>query len=241
LLPVRFAIVALGSIFLLGCGREPLAVTIDDDTTAQLGDGGSPADAAKRTPRKHRAAGSSCPSARGVAQPPMCAPGAGAELPVDCLQDSDCTAGANGRCVRAFGPARCGGVCSYDACAGDSDCGGSEPCLCRASSTELAANSCVTGSNCRVDADCGVGGFCSPSVVNPYCACVSTKLCDDSSHCYAGKMEVPCACGDACGHGYYCHTAQDECVDDEDCRPGTTCNYDRLEKRWTCAWCLPYP
>jgi hypothetical protein len=49
------------------------------------------------------------------------------------------------------------------------------------------ANQCKKG-NCRIDSDCGPGGYCSPAT-------------------------------DACGAvlGYYCHTAADECVNDDDC------------------------
>jgi hypothetical protein len=30
-------------------------------------------------------------------------------------------------------------------------------------------NYCVSGSDCRVDADCGPGGFCSPSQFDQWC------------------------------------------------------------------------
>jgi hypothetical protein len=231
-------------VVLAGCGKQPLTGDVDPTPDGGApGTGGLAAETGPdpRVPKKHRAAGSACPSHRAAAEPPLCATGAGAGLPVDCLQDADCAAGTNGRCLRGFGPARCGGVCSYDACSGDADCPGAQPCECRASATDLSPNSCVSGSNCRVDADCGAGGFCSPSVVNAFCFCPSPKLCDASTHCYAGTTEVPCSCGDACGHGYFCHTAKDECVDDEDCAKGGTCNFDRVEGRWTCTTCWPVP
>jgi hypothetical protein len=106
------------------------------------------------------------------------------------------------------------------------------------------ANSCQTTSNCRVDADCGPGGYCSPSQVNVFCFCLSPALCDkDSGYCCIGTDCSPdyCACGDACGHGYYCHTLADDCVDDGDCETGDSCNYDTVVKRWTCGWCMPPP
>jgi hypothetical protein len=62
-----------------------------------------------------------------------------------------------------------------------------------------------------------------------------------TGRCHAGSMEVPCSCGDSCGHAYYCHTACDECVDDSDCDGGATCNYDILTQSWDCQTCWPIP
>jgi hypothetical protein len=95
-------------------------------------------------------------------------------------------------------------------------------------------------SNCRVDADCGPGGYCSPSVI-AYCFCPRTELCDSTSMCTANGNPVPCVCGDACGHGYFCHTGCDACTDDSDCAAGQTCNYDTLSHRWECSRCWPIP
>jgi hypothetical protein len=106
---------------------------------------------------------------------------------------------------------------------------------------DMGANSCETESNCRVDSDCGPRGYCSPSQVEAFCMCPSAALCGDSgASCSANGKPVPCECGDACGHGYFCHTRDDTCVDDSDC-PDGTCNYDTVVKRWTCAWCMPVP
>ncbi len=130
--------------------------------------------------------------------------------------------------------------CSYDTCDSDVDCPSKVPCSCRASDADSEANVCVTDSNCAVDADCGPEGYCSPSVVNDFCFCPATALCPDSTVCYAGNTKVPCACGDSCGHGYYCHTPSDTCLDDSDCDRGTR-NFDRLENRWLCAICWDVP
>jgi hypothetical protein len=51
-------------------------------------------------------------------------------------------------------------------------------------------NACLSG-NCRTDADCGNAGYCSPTL----------GPCGN----YAGVTS------------YYCHTPQDECLDDGDC------------------------
>jgi hypothetical protein len=134
------------------------------------------------------------------------------------------------------------GLCTYDDCLDDSGCGASVPCECRASDASGVANTCQKTSDCRVDADCGPGGFCSPSVVGAFCQCQgSPALCDASARCYVGATETPCLCGDNCGHGYYCHTPADACTDDEDCAADETCNYDRVLGRWTCSVCWPVP
>jgi hypothetical protein len=105
--------------------------------------------------------------------------------------------------------ATCGTHCLYEECTSDDDCGSGSACFCSDDATYCGggyatscpllgadsvcacgvANQCKKG-NCRTDADCGQDGYCSPAI-------------------------------DDCGHvlGYYCHTAADECVNDEDC-PG---------------------
>jgi hypothetical protein len=203
-----------------------------------------------RVPQNHRASGALCPVDRGPGSTtaPYCATDGGPSTaavngPRLCAGDADCTAGTNGRCFLNGGPVTdCGTRCSYDACAQDSDCPSNQPCACRASATDTAANTCLTGGNCRVDDDCGAGGYCSPSQVNNFCFCPSTALCQDGSgSCSAGNQPVPCACGDACGHAYFCHTKRDSCVDDSDCTGGQTCNFDTVNGVWDCATCWPVP
>jgi len=213
------------------------AVNVDAGATADAGDARAP-----RTPQRHRAAGAACPQDRGSGSFALfagqCSAPPGIE---DCHGDSECTAGANGRCNRTVPPIACQSDCSYDDCFDDSACPDRVPCQCREQATDSQPNACVTSSNCRVDGDCGPGGYCSPSVLDDFCFCPSPALCDASDKCYAGNMQVPCACGDACGHGYYCHTASDTCVDDEDCGGQGTCNYDRLAGRWSCSTCQAVP
>jgi hypothetical protein len=168
-----------------------------------------------RVPKQHRPDGSACPQQRG---PGMLQSGCDYDAGfggVACTRDSQCTMGTNGRCLTPqYVPLPCSTACSYDECFADSDCKGNVPCICRASATDFTANVCMSGSNCRVDADCGAGGYCSPSAV-------------------AG-----------CGSAYFCHTPGDTCVDDSDCATqGGWCNYDPMTTHWKCGGtlCIPPP
>ena len=203
---------------------------------------------AARVPVNHRASGTTCPAARGPGSTSasFCPSDGGPSQaalngPRLCESDGDCGQGTNGRCFLNGGPVTdCGTNCSYDACASDAGCPAGEPCACRASAADSAANSCLTGGNCRVDGDCGASGYCSPSQVNNFCFCPSPALCaDGSGACYAGDQQVSCACGDSCGHSYFCHTKSDSCLDDSDCATGQNCNYDTVNARWDCATCWP--
>jgi hypothetical protein len=125
-----------------------------------------------------------------------------------CMSDSDCTMGTNGRCNESTGGALfCS--CRYDACATDTDCPTGQLCACHGSAYAGGdGNTCVQG-NCRVDSDCGATGYCSPSA------------------------------GGGCGglSGYYCHTANDTCVNDSDCNPegAEDCQYKATDQRWECT------
>lgn len=133
---------------------------------------------------------------------------------VSCYHNAECTAGKNGRCI---GNGHDGWYCTYDACQSDDDCGGKSGgtvCECEGG-FRSDYNTCVP-SNCHVDKDCGGGnGYCSPTL-------------------------------GTCGHyaktaGYYCHTSQDECVDDEDCAgqgqlgEKPYCRYEETVGHWKCS------
>ena len=158
-------------------------------------------------PDQHRASASPCASTRPPGETNQREGG-------DCKSDADCKAGKNGRCM-ALGGGRMApqNRCTYDACFTDNECGPKQTCNC-----EHQGNYCLPG-NCRVDADCGNGGFCSPS----------WALC--SLH------------GPYRPNGYYCHTSSDECMRDEDCpRPkkehygplSTRCAFSQPVGRWVC-------
>jgi hypothetical protein len=125
-----------------------------------------------------------------------------------CVRDEDCSEGENGRCTDFRGSWQC----TYDTCFTDAGCDQGGPCGCeRAFWTD--ANTCLAG-NCRMDTDCGGGGYCSPT--------------------FGG-------CGDYTGViGYYCHTPDDTCLDDADCiSPGAGpgyCMYHPEVAHWACGY-----
>jgi hypothetical protein len=100
--------------------------------------------------------------------------------------------------------------CTYDDCFADKDCKAG-PCVCGETDWNADANVCLMG-NCHTDADCGAHGYCSPSFgeCGPYLGVVA----------------------------YYCHTCDDDCVDDADCYPdqrGDYCLYNPAVARWVCG------
>jgi hypothetical protein len=227
----------------LGCNGT-VAIRPDGGTAncQQSPDG---AVSAARVPVSHRPTGSTCPRARGPETPTavamrsdggVCEADGGSCMAGSCAMDSDCTQGSNGRCGDLGSPIAYL-TCSYDECFSDSECDAAVPCECRPSSSSNVANRCVTGGNCRVDSDCGSGGYCSPSLVDTDCSCPMSVGCDDAGGCWEGSTRVPCDCqsGDSCGHGYYCHTPCDTCVDDSDCGLTATCNYDVIRHLWGCS------
>lgn len=128
-----------------------------------------------------------------VAPSPCATIGVGA-----CKSDSECRDGKDGQCVLSLPSGTCS--CTYDACFVDSDCSGGV-CAC---SGHYSGNTCVSG-NCRLDADCGRGGYCSP---------------------------VMAACGGAI-IGYQCHTQKDKCVTDAEC-VDRACTFVPNEGGWAC-------
>jgi hypothetical protein len=137
------------------------------------------------------------------AAPGNCQGGQGGQ---QCNSDTQCTSGADGRCVESGG-----GVlfcsCTYDTCADDAACPTGQTCACHGSPyVGGQGNTCVPG-NCRVDSDCGAGGYCSPAFSNMGCGGLA---------------------------GYYCHTPQDQCVNDTDCGGGYACGYSTSAAHWVC-------
>lgn len=211
----RFALVLTSLLGAVHCGG---GTTTPISTTT--GDGGvppGPPPSNLPTPKEHRVTAAACPTAR----PPGVNSDAGAPdsgVPSgQCLRDSDCTQGNNGRCEPASGR-MIGNMCTYDACVTDVDCGDGKVCACGTplgtvpNGTPMrTGNRCLPG-NCRVDADCGTGSFCSPSL-------------DATCGPYFGVT------------GYYCHTAGDTCTSDDQCKgigPGY-CAFQPTVGKWACG------
>jgi len=173
-----------------------------DDASSSSSDGGS--DEAGRVPVNHRPNDDQCMTPE---PPGTCA--ASLSLVEACLEDSDCVSGTNGRCDETLGIVTC--FCSYDMCTQDTDCPAGQTCACHSSPYNDFSNACVPG-NCRVDADCGPGGYCSPTITT------------DPETTWCGSVG-----------GYYCHTPNDLCIDDSDCGGGNDfCVYSSTGGRWEC-------
>jgi hypothetical protein len=125
-----------------------------------------------------------------------------------CASDQDCTTSPHGHCDVMFN----GCSCDYDTCLGDSDCPANNICAC-ASPRGEPANVCVPG-NCRVDADCGPGGYCSLSLGM---GCI-------------GRLPV---------QGAFCHSKADTCTNDADCMSSTGgfnyCQWHPELGHWACT------
>jgi hypothetical protein len=188
---------------------------VDDAGSSGGGDGGSESDASRkpitaREPKSHRLAPTTCDDAR--PSPPPDAPDGGPAG--SCHTHEECIAGRNGRCLNS---GREGWRCTYDACRADSDCAGGQG-LCECEGGFGSDHNVCLDTGCHADADCPATipgratGFCSPSL--------------GSCGNYGKSV------------GYYCHTAEDECIDDSDCPssalPGY-CRYQPEVARWTCS------
>jgi hypothetical protein len=110
---------------------------------------------------------------------------------------------------RCEGNGHDGWRCAYDMCSNDAACTGGV-CACNGASRGTT-NVCLAG-NCRLDSACGGNGYCSPTL-------------------------------GSCGHydkasAYYCHTPEDECVNDDDCGGGSGgayCAYEPAVGHWKCS------
>jgi len=152
-----------------------------------------------RVPLRHRAVAEACDRER----PPG---NVNNDVGAQCSADEDCTDGENGRCIQHRET-----LCTYDGCFDDGACDGFA-CECEGG-WGSDHNICLRQGNCLVDADCGEGGYCSPSLGD----------CGD----YGGTV------------GYFCHTPQDECIDDADCggmpgSGGSYCRFNPAVGHWSC-------
>lgn len=112
---------------------------------------------------------------------------------------------------RCTGNSHDGWYCTYNECTTDNECAAGSVCEC-SGGFRSDHNVCLPG-NCVTDADCGETGFCSPS--------------QGDCGAYFGTV------------GYFCHTCEDECVNDSDCGDadewGSYCMYDQGVGHWRCS------
>jgi hypothetical protein len=176
---------------------------VPDVTGVEGVDAPPPPDGGSRVPVNHRPNDAECVAA---APPGDCNANGGGPPGQMCTMDSQCTMGTEGRC-NTDGPLP-GCLCTYDTCTDDSSCSANELCVCHGSAyTYGEGNTCMPG-NCRVDSDCGAGGYCSPTASG--------------------------GCGQV--SGYYCHTPGDQCVNDSDCGgAGDACTYSTANGIWQCT------
>lgn len=166
-------------------------------------------------PTNHRATADTCGTTLPRSMPPVTGPMA------ECATDTDCTAGAGGRCEVVAPWSSTTPKCYYDTCQQDSDCPNGGVCECGGSGG--GTNACSPGGDkrsCRVDADC------------PHFLCSM----DEIDGC-AGVYPAP----------YHCHSDDDECGSTADCHgaPGeaTTCVFSKQDNKWECIRehpCGPY-
>ncbi len=188
-----------------GSDTTGLDTSASDSSTTDTSSTDTKSDSGGRVPVNHRASDALCAGAPG---PGSCSLGGGGGP--TCSADGDCKSGTNGRCVENVGGGARICFCSYDTCTHDTDCAKGKLCVCHGSPYTAGGNTCTDGA-CRVDADCGAGGFCSPTR------------------------------GGGCGGltGYFCHTSADTCVDDPDCAGGggvpKICAYSATSKHWECT------
>ncbi len=178
-----------------GMGGEP-------ESGGEPGMGGAGGDGPSiREPLRHRPVAEACDRERPAGN------GVGNDRDsVECNADEDCADGENGRCIQHRDV-----QCTYDSCFDDSACGGFA-CECEGG-WGSDHNICLNQGNCLVNADCGEGGYCSPSLGD----------CGD----YGGTV------------GYFCHTPEDECIDDADCggasgESDNYCKFNPAVGHWTC-------
>jgi hypothetical protein len=119
-----------------------------------------------------------------------------------CMVDADCV----GAPCKDFGTVK---VCDPNFCTTDSDCAApNDLCACSGQYNASAGSTCVQA-DCHTDADCGPGGYCSPSIVG-----------------YCGQTHLA---------GFFCHTCADTCVNDKDCTSPAFCGFDPTVGHWACA------
>lgn len=181
---------------------------------------------------------------------PRTLPPSNATSDYGCKSDAECKQGRDGRCVKndrgiygatvapspllaAPPPPPPKTVCVYDECVSNADCGSKARCACGEGTVR---HRCIPLDACLTDAECGKDSLCacgSGAGANTciFANCRSDKDCDGRT------------CG-ASASGTYCHTGDDECTTDKDCKKGneySICDYERSRGAWKCRVVPPIP
>ena len=120
-------------------------------------------------------------------------------------------------------------------CKSDAECksGKNGRCNTRGGGHSIEANTCEYDA-CFADADCANGGVCACAGTGNYClpaTCRHDSDCGDGGAC----SPVPGCFG---VESFSCHTAKDECVDDDDCTKANSyrrCRYQGELGHWACV------
>lgn len=183
---------------------------------------------------------------------PRTLPPSNATSDYGCKSDADCKEGRDGRCVSnttgVYGsatpfvrsPLLAGPpppppktVCTYDRCMANSECGAKARCAC---GDGTGRNSCVPLDACRIDGDCGKDSLCTCGTNGAANTCIFANC----------RTDADCD-GRGCGQGHsgaYCHTSNDACKTDDDCKKGgdyAVCDYFRDGAAWKCRVIPPLP
>jgi hypothetical protein len=170
-------------------------------------------DAGTRTPLLHRAAGATCPTGRATGTGPfICG------------------------CISVTNPHNCpcpGANCMYDA---DCTSGVSGRCLAPQPlppGAQCSYDECFSDADCPANTPCDCRDSAASSTPN---SCLTGSDCRVDSDCGAGNY---CSPSPGLAAAYHCHTSNDTCVDDSDCRQPEYCAFNEQNGYWSCAVLLP--
>lgn len=117
-------------------------------------------------------------------------------------------------------------------CTADAQCTAGSNGRCRITGDRVLRNSC-TYDLCMRDADCKTGGPCACNEAGNACLAGNCRIdadCGADGSC-ALSSSMACRGGEP---SYYCRTADDTCVDYDDCKDNGACVYLPEVGHWGC-------
>src|ERR1700690_2869896 len=131
-----------------------------------------------------------------------------------------------------------GGSPIGSSCTTDADCTQGTNGRCGPQGGNISGDSC-TYDLCFTDTDCSTGNACLCNARGNNCLPENCRTDSDCAGLGCSPTSSP-TCGPAYGTtGFYCHTANDECVDDADCNEGGLngyCAYQMQVGHWACSY-----